>query len=48
MTLRTIAPSDDKSWKILTEGLEKGQTQKEAKFLQEALEDKLKIKFNGQ
>lgn len=48
MALRTIAPLDDKSWKILTEGLEKGQTKEEAKFLQEALEDKLEIKFNGQ
>ena len=42
--LRTIKPLNDKSWRILIQDLEKGQTEEEAKFLQEALEDKLKIK----
>ena len=46
MPLRTIEPLSDKSWRILTRDLEKGQTEEEAKFLREALEDKLKIKWH--
>ena len=42
--LRIIEPLNDKSWRILVQDLEKEQTDEEAEFLQEALEDKLKIK----
>ena len=38
MTMRTIAPLNDRDWKILVEDLEKGQTDGQAKFMREAIE----------
>lgn len=38
MVMRTIAPLNDRDWKILVEDLEKGQTDEQAKFMREAID----------
>ena len=38
MALRTIAPLNDRDWKILVEDLEKGQTDEQAECMRKAIE----------
>jgi hypothetical protein len=43
MALREIQPLEEKHWNALVDDLENGQTQEQAKFLKEAIENKNKI-----
>ena len=49
MALRTIAPLNEKEWKLLVEDLEKGQTDRQAEIVRKATEHVkiLNISYEG-